>query len=153
MCNTGRHGKEKGTDGDGSPRAALANTHFATSRTLACALPLMAGHRLGSHGAALAQECRLRLKRPPPKAAPWFPPFKSSTPDKLRGSCASASSAPWQTVQVSVWKEKLRSGLIFTPKRNPKDFGRKGEDQGEHGAISKLRVPNKKTTLSGSINS
>ena len=44
-----------------------------------------------SHGAAPAQECRLRLKRLPPKAVPWFPPFKSSTPERLRGSCPSAS--------------------------------------------------------------
>src|SRR5215831_11542648 len=54
-----------------------------------------------SHGATPAQECRLRLKRPPPKAAPWFPPFNSSTPERLRGSCASASSAQWQTERSS----------------------------------------------------
>jgi len=37
----------KGGMPDGSLRTALANTRSATSRTLACALPPMAGHPLG----------------------------------------------------------------------------------------------------------
>jgi hypothetical protein len=42
------------------------------------------------------QEYRLRLKRLPPiRWCGWFPPFKSSTPDGFRGSCAYAYCAPW----------------------------------------------------------
>ena len=109
----------------------------ARVRTLAC------GGRTAtrSHGAAPAQECRLRHKRPPPKTAPWFPPFKSSNPDRLRGSCASASSAPWQTeTRASVLERKIALWeLIFLPKRIPKDSWREGEDQGEHGPIPLVR--------------
>ena len=39
--------------------------------------PADRGTSTRSHGAAPAQECLLRLKRPPPKAAPWFPPFNA----------------------------------------------------------------------------
>ena len=131
----------KGGMPDGSLRAALANTPFCYESHAHVRAPADGGTSTRSHGAAPAQECRLRLKRPPPKAAPWFPPFKSSTPDKLRGSCASASSAPWQTetLKFPFWKEKLRSGLIFPPKRNPKYSGREGEDQGKHGPRPRLR--------------
>jgi hypothetical protein len=37
-------------------------------------VPACGGTATRSHGAAPAQECRLRLKRLPPKALPWFPP-------------------------------------------------------------------------------
>ena len=84
----------------------------ARVRTLAC------GGRTAtqSHGAAPAQECRLRLKRLPPKALPWFPPFKSSTPERLSG--------------LLPFRLFSRRG-----KRNPKDSWREGEDQGEHDPI------------------
>ena len=42
------------------------------------------------------QEYRLRLKRLAPiRPGGWFPPFKSSTPEGLRGSCAYAFLSPW----------------------------------------------------------
>jgi hypothetical protein len=58
--------------------------------------PACGGTATRSHGAAPAQECRLRLKRLPPKALPWFPPFKSSTPD-FGALALSPLLPPWQT--------------------------------------------------------
>ena len=79
--------RPKGGISDSARRLALAQFRecsfsyesHARVRTLAC------GGRTAtrSHGAAPAQECRLRLKRLPPKALPWFPAFKSSTPERL----------------------------------------------------------------------
>ena len=88
----------------------------ARVRTLAC------GGRTAtrSHGVAPAQECRLRLKRLPPKAVPWFPPFKSSTPERLSG--------------LLPFRLFSRRG-----KRNPKDSSREGEDQGERSPIPRVR--------------
>jgi hypothetical protein len=59
---------------DGSLRAALANTPFCYESHARVRAPADGGTSTRSHGVAPAQECRLRLKRPPPKAAPWFPP-------------------------------------------------------------------------------
>jgi hypothetical protein len=98
--------------------------------------PACGGTATRSHGAAPAQECRLRLKRLPPKALPWFPPFKSSTPERFRGSCPFACSPAVATGKLVLpfWKEKLRSGLIFPSKTESKRFLQGGgEDQGEHG--------------------
>src|SRR4029077_10832958 len=95
-----------------------------------------------SHGAAPAQECRLRLKRLPPKALPWFPPFKSSTPERFRGSCPFACSPAVANGKLVLpfWKEKLRSGLIFPSNTESKRFLQGGgEDQGEHGRIPFVR--------------
>ena len=110
----------------------------ARVRTLAC------GGRTATrfHGAAPAQECRLRLKRLPPKAVPWFPPFKSSTPERLSGLLPfRLVLPPWQTeTRASVLERKIALWeLIFFPKRNPKDSWREGEDQGEHGPIPLVR--------------
>ena len=109
---------------DRSLGAALANTHFATSAHARVRAPADGGTSTRSHGVAPAQECRLRHKRPPPKAAPWFPPFKSSTPDRVRGSCASASSAPWQTetLKFPFWKGKIALGAHFSSKTESKRF-------------------------------
>src|SRR6516225_10068921 len=64
----------KGGMPDGSLRAALANTPFCYESHAHVRAPADGGTSTRSHGVAPAQECRLRLKRPPPKAAPWFPP-------------------------------------------------------------------------------
>jgi hypothetical protein len=98
--------------------------------------PGCGGTATRSHGAAPAQECRLRLKRPPPKALPWFPPFKSSTPERFRGSCPFACSPAVANGKLVLpfWKEKLRSGLFFPSKTESKRFLQGGgKDQGEHG--------------------
>jgi len=120
----------KGGMPDGSLRAALANTPFCYESHAHVRAPADGGTSTRSHGAAPAQECRLRLKRPPPKAAPWFPPFKSSTPENLSGLlrlrlfCAVANG----NAQVSVLERKIALGAYFPPKRNPKDSWREGED-------------------------
>ena len=93
----------------------------ARVRTLAC------GGRTAtrSHGAAPAQECRLRLKRLPPKALPWFPPFKSSTPERLSGLLPfRLLLPPWQTeTRGSVLERKIALWeLIFLPKQKSKRF-------------------------------
>jgi hypothetical protein len=93
----------------------------ARVRTLAC------GGRTAtrSHGAAPAQECRLRLKRLPPKAVPWFPPFKSSTPERLSGLLPfRLLLPPWQTeTRGSVLERKIALWeLIFPPKQKSKRF-------------------------------
>jgi hypothetical protein len=92
--------------------------------------PACGGTATRSHGAAPAQECRLRLKRLPPKALPWFPPFKSSTPERFRGSCPFASSPAVANGKpvLPFWKEKLRSWGSFSLQngitKNPGGKGR-----------------------------
>ena len=93
----------------------------ARMRTLAC------GGRTAtrSDGAAPAQECRLRLKRLPPKAVPWFPSFKSSTPERLSGLLPFRLFSPRGKRQLVLpfWKEKLRSWVsFFSPKQKSKRF-------------------------------
>ena len=84
----------------------------ARVRTLACG----GMTATQSHGAAPAQECRLRLKRLPPKALPWFPPFKSSTPERLSGLLPFRlfSRRGKRKLVLPFWKEKLRSGSSFS---------------------------------------
>jgi hypothetical protein len=91
--------------------------------------PACGGTATRSHGAAPAQECRLRLKRLPPKALPWFP-FKSSTPERFRGSCPFACSPAVANGKLVLpfWKEKLRSWGSFSLQngiqKNPGGKGR-----------------------------
>jgi hypothetical protein len=82
-----------------------------------------------SHGAAHAQEYRLRLKRTTPiRQGGRCPPFKSSTvqprPDAPAPSplCAVLK----RKLAFPFWKEKLRLAHFFSPKRNPKIPGEKG---------------------------
>ena len=87
--------------------------------------PACGGTATRSHGAAPAQECRLRLKWLAPKALPWFPPFKSSTrPPKDFGALAlSPVLPPWQTGNscFRFGKKNCARGSFFPPTRNPKD--------------------------------
>ena len=90
-----------------------------------------------SHGAAPAQECRLRLKRLPPKALPWFPPFKSSTPD-FGALALSPLLPPWQTETrcFRFGKKNCALGSSFFPPTESKRFldGRGGPGR-THGPI------------------
>ena len=82
-----------------------------------------------SHGAAPAQEYRLRLKQIPPNASRRCPPFKSSTP--CSGLLLLRLFAPCSNVNcVSVLERKIAPRLLFSPKRNPKDSPeRRGEQR------------------------
>ena len=108
-----------------TPRACpLSENPFFDARTRSVLEPAVAGV-VWSHGAAHAQECRLRLKRTTPNAPRRCPPFKSST--------ASRALAPSPLCAVlkrkltfPFWKEKLRLAHFFSPKRNPKIPGEKG---------------------------
>jgi len=88
--------------------------------------PADRGTSTRSHGAAPAQECLLRLKRPPPKAAPWFPPLNPRPPTDF----GALAPPPFlrrgkRKLALPFWKEKLRSWVsFFPPKRNPKDSSR-----------------------------
>ena len=87
-----------------------------------------------SHGAARQQEYRLRLKRPTPiRRGGRFPPFKSST---RLGKLAALARTPFcamlkRQLAFPFWKEKLRLAYFFSPKRNPKDPRREGENKGQ----------------------
>ena len=131
--------RPKGGIPDQARRLALARFSecpFCYELQARVRVPACGGTATRSHGAAPAQECRLRLKRLPPKALPWFPPFKSSTPERFRGSCPFASSPAVANGKfvLPFWKEKLRSGLIFPSNTESKRFLQGGgEDQAEHG--------------------
>jgi hypothetical protein len=87
------------------------------------------------------QEYRLRLKRLPPiRPGGWFPPFKSSTPEGLRGSCAYAFCAVVKRqLTFPFWKQKLRLAHFFSPKRNPTDSGERRGEQRTNGPIPRPR--------------
>jgi hypothetical protein len=104
--------------------------------------PTYGGTATRSHGVAPALECRLRLKRLPPKAVPWVPPFKSSTPERLSGLLPFRlfSRRGKRKLVLPFWKEKLRSGSSFSFQNgNPKDSSREGDDQGERSPIPRVR--------------
>src|SRR6516225_8689323 len=77
--------RPKGGISDQARRLALAQfgecPFCYESHPRVCTLACGGRTSTRSHGAAPAQKSRLRLKRLPPKAVPWFPPFKSSTPE------------------------------------------------------------------------
>jgi hypothetical protein len=91
--------RPKGGIPDQARRLALARFSecpFCYELQARVRVPACGGTATRSHGAAPAQECRLRLKRLPPKALPWFPPFKSSTSD-FGALALSPLLPPWQT--------------------------------------------------------
>jgi hypothetical protein len=105
---------------------------FFRSRTHVCAFPPLAQHQLCPTARLGAQEYRLRLKRLSPKALPWFPPFKSSTPESFRGSCASRlfCAVANGNAQISVLERKIALRLIFPSKTESNGFlvgGRTGK--------------------------
>jgi hypothetical protein len=112
-----------------TPRACpLLENPFFDARTRSVLEPAVAGV-VWSHGAAHAQEYRLRLKRTTPiRQGGRCPPFKSSTvqprPDAPAPSplCAVLK----RKLAFPFWKEKLRLAHFFSPKRNPKIPGEKG---------------------------
>ena len=105
--------------------APFSETHFLMLAREAVLEPASAGV-VWSHGAAPAQEYRLRLKQTTPNASRRYPLFKSSTasPDALAPSplCAVLK----RKLTFPFWKEKLRLAHFFSPKRNPKIPGEKG---------------------------
>jgi hypothetical protein len=117
------------------------NTHSVTSRTLACAFPPVAGQRLGPTARLqrksavcglngfLPRLCLGSLQHLNPR-----PPISGLLPFRLfsrRGKRETRASVLER--KIALW------GLIFPPKRNPKDSWREGEDQGEHGPIPLVR--------------
>jgi hypothetical protein len=79
------------------------------------------------------QEYRLRLKRLPPiRPGGWFP-FKSSTPEGLRRSCAYAFLRRGQTAtHVSVLETKIAPCSFFLSKTESNGFrGEKGRTKDE----------------------
>ena len=84
----------------------------ARVRTLAC------GGRTATrfHGAAPAQECRLRLKRLPPKALLGSLHLNPRPPERLSGLLPFRlfSRRGKRKLVLPFWKEKLRSGSSFS---------------------------------------
>jgi hypothetical protein len=90
--------------------------------------PADRGTSTRSHGAAPAQECLLRLKRPPPKAAPWFPPLNPRPPTDF----GALAPPPFlrrgkRKLALPFWKEKRRSVAHFSLQNGMQKIpGRKG---------------------------
>jgi hypothetical protein len=79
------------------------------------------------------QEYRLRLKRLPPiRPGGWFPPFKSSTPEGLRGSCAYAFLSPWSNGNSRFRFGNKNCALLILSLQNgiQQIPGREGENEG-----------------------
>src|SRR5271165_3334470 len=98
-----------------TPRACpLSENPFFDARTRSVLEPAVAGV-VWSHGAAHAQECRLRLKRTTPNAPRGCPPFKIlDRPAKAGRSCAFASLRRAQTkTHVSVLERKIAPRSLF----------------------------------------
>jgi hypothetical protein len=92
----------------------------------ACSSPACGRVSSGPTARLRREEYRLRLKQTTPDAAHRYPLFKSST--AFRPLAPSPLCAVLETkTHVSVWKEKLRPAHFFSPKRNPKIPGEKGE--------------------------
>jgi hypothetical protein len=128
-----------------TPRACpLLEFPLFDARTRACSSPALQGI-VWSHGAAPGQECRLRLKRFPPRAPLRFPPFKSST---VRPAADALAPSPFCAVlkrklEFPFWKEKLRLGLTFSLLTESSDSWREQEQKAT--AQSKRRQPLHKT--------
>src|SRR5258708_17150064 len=86
---------------------------------------------VSSHGAAPAQEYRLRLKQIPPNASRRCPPFKSSTP--LLGLLLLRLFAPCSNVNcVSLFETKISPRAHFSLQhRIQKILRREGENKGQ----------------------
>jgi hypothetical protein len=82
-----------------------------------------------SHGAAPAQEYRLRLKQIPPNASRRCPPLKSSTPCSGLLLLRLFAHVLKRQLTFPFWKQKLRLDSFFSPKRNPKDSWREGRER------------------------
>ena len=87
--------------------------------------PACGGTATRSHGAAPAQECRLRLKRlPPVRETPDGSLHLNPRPPKDFGALAlSPVLPPWQKGNscFRFGKKNCARGSFFPPKRNPKD--------------------------------
>jgi hypothetical protein len=101
---------------------------------------------VSSHGAAPAQECRLRLKQIPPNASRRCPPLKSSTP--CSGLLLLRLFAPCSNVNcVSVLETKIAPRLIFLSKTESKRFsGEKGRTKanGPTETVTAIQLNNKR---------
>ena len=64
---------------------------------------------------SFGQECRLRLKRPPPNAARRCPPFKSSTAFR---ALAPGGLFPWGALLRSAFGQKIWHTIFFSSKAN-----------------------------------
>ena len=116
--------------------SALNGYPFFTNRTLCVRAPAFGGTSTLYHGAAPAQEYRLRLKQPTPHAARGSPLFKSSTPAQGRALAPSPFLRRGKRKRPSFRFGKKNCALkthFFPPKRNPKDSWRGGEETKANG--------------------
>ena len=122
--------------------ARLANAYSVTSCRLACAFPPVAGQRLGPTARLQRKSAVCGLNGFLPRLCLGSLHLNPSTPERFRGLLPFRlfSRRGKRETRASVLERKIALlGLIFPPKRNPKESWREGEDQGEHGRIPFVR--------------
>src|SRR5215469_15967838 len=92
---------------------------------------LTVGYGLVPQRGSRRQEYRLRLKRLPPiRRRGWFPPFRSSTPESFRGSCAFASlrCGVKENAGFRFGRKNLRPSFLFLSKTEGEEALGRGVD-------------------------